>query len=274
MTSKKLAVLGAGWLGLPLVGYLIDQGYSLTASYRRREVRNALTAAGADPFLLDLPVDRSVLESFLHQVEVLVVTLPPRGRALGEAAPANYLSTLGPLRGLLSGIHVIFTSSTGVYGGQVQGEVTEETRPLPDTHSGRAVMAAEEWLDDQTDRLTVLRLAGLFGPDRDPTNFFRNAEAISRAEAPVNLVHRDDVLTAIRLVISTGATGIYNLSAVTHPSKGDFYGSLLRAAGCSAKAYLPGGATDKQINSAKIRALGWEPCYDDLTVYSKSNTAG
>ncbi len=264
MDTKKVAVLGAGWLGLPLIRSLSAAGTVVHGSYRREAGYAGLEDAGALPFLLDLPDLRSSLGDFLNGVDALVITLPPGGRRYGERAEEVYLSALESLQRMLGGLHVIYTSSTGIYGSAVTGVVTEATPPNPDTPSGRAVVAAEQWLRTQTDRLTVLRLSGLFGPDRDPTTFFRHTSLIPQGDAPVNMVHLDDVLRAIRLLLATGATGIFNVSAAAHPPKKQFYATLLERAGLPPKSYQPGGGNGKRIDSARLRALGWTPVHDNL----------
>ena len=264
MNAKTVAVLGAGWLGLPLIKALTEAGASVHGSYRREATYAAVEDAGAVPFLLDLPDLRSSLEGFLDEADVLIITLPPGGRRYGERAEEVYLASLSSLQRIRNGPHVIFTSSTGVYGSSAAGTITEATPPAPDTPSGRAVLAAEQWLRTQTDRLTVLRLAGLFGPNRDPATFFRHTTLVPQGDAPVNMVHLDDVVQAILLVMDKGATGIFNVSAAAHPSKKEFYATLIDRAGLPPKTYQPGGGEGKRIDSARLRTLGWRPVHDNL----------
>ncbi len=264
MDAKKVAVLGAGWLGLPLIRSLTASGTPVHGSYRREAGYAALESIGAVPFLLDLPDLSSSLPSFLHGVDALVITLPPGGRQYGERTEAVYLGALKPLQRLLRGIHVVYTSSTGVYGGAATGTVTEATPTNPDTPSSRAVAAAESWLRGQTERLTVLRLAGLYGPDRDPAAFFRHTAVIPQGDAPVNMVHLDDVLQAVQLVLTTGTIGTFNVSAAGHPTKRMFYSHLMERAGLPPKTYQPGGERGKLVDSARLRSRGWRPIHDNL----------
>ena len=153
-----------------------------------------------------------------------------------------------------------------MYGREVGGRVTEATLPAPATHSARAVMAAERWLAGHAERLTVLRLAGLFGPGRDPATFFAGGRAVPQADAPVNMLHQADAVAAIVRVIATEATGTFNVCAATHPTKRTFYSTLAQRVGCDIPIFTPGGATGKIVDSTALRILGWVPRYDDLTL--------
>ena len=262
--KQRIAVLGSGWLGLALVERLVAGGQVVRASYRRRALGKRLLDLGAEATALDLPDHPGALPEFLDGIDTLIVTLPPGGRRHGARTSERYLYALGTLTGRLAGIHVVYTSSTGVYGSKVEGVVTEATAVDPATDSARAVVAAETWLAGQTDRLTVLRLAGLYGPDRDPADFFRNRSEVPDGDAPVNMVHRADVVRAIEWVVARGLTGTFNVSAATHPEKRTFYGRRLQSAGRELPRFLNGGAAGKRIDSGSLRALGWQPVYDDL----------
>lgn len=266
-------VIGAGWLGLPLVRTLVERGHTVAATSRSPQTLAAITAAGAAAVPLTLP--QALPASLDNAPQVLILTLPPGGRRLGAEATAHYLACLACLRPLLGGPRpplVLYTSSTSVYGGPAGAlRVTEDSPLQPDTHSARAVVAAEEWLAEHAPRLVVLRLAGLFGPDRHPGRFFGGrGRAIPAADAPVNLVHRDDVIAAIRTVLDqaeawpSGAS-FFNVCAAAHPTRGAFYEQAAAALGLEVAGRLPGGE-GKTVVSDRLRARGWQPRWDDLAL--------
>ncbi|MEL7162571.1 MAG: NAD-dependent epimerase/dehydratase family protein, partial [Bacteroidota bacterium] len=182
-----------------------------------------------------------------------------------NAAP-RYLATLRSLYGLDRIQRIVFTSSTGVYGEQ-EGELTELSPRQPNTHSARAVVAAENWLQEHEERVSILRLAGLIGPERHPGNFYGGKQRpIPNGDAPVNLVHRDDVISAIRLDLAQPAPGLYNVCAVAHPPKGEYYTAAARLLGRKIAGVQAGGKNAKVILSERLRDRGWRPVYDDLAL--------
>lgn len=237
-----------------LTHFLADAGANVSSSAR-------LFSAQA----IDLP-KLQAQDAIFFQSEALLITIPP-GRSrddlqtqyLAELAAALEAAEAGGCRQL------IYTSSTGVYGG-VEGRVDEQSLTLPDTPSAKAVLAAEALLSNSSIPLTILRLAGLYGPDRHPGRWFGGKASIPQADAPVNLVHQTDVVQAILLVLQQGPrAGIFNVCAAAHPSKGSFYTQAAAALGLGIPTTTPGGATQKQVDSQKIRAdLGWQPQYDGL----------
>lgn len=99
----------------------------------------------------------------------------------------------------------IYISTTGVYG-LASGEwVDEATPPNPQRDGGRASLAAEQALAAHPlgSRSIVLRLAGLYGPNRVPfIRELRAGEPIpALASGYLNLVHVDD---AAEVVVAAG----------------------------------------------------------------------
>lgn len=264
----KITIIGCGWLGLPLLKSLLQDGHTVWGTSRSDATLEAIAEAGGKGFRVNLP--QNFFGAVFGGQDLLIVTLPPGGRRLGPEATDDYLAKLHPLASLLGGEgapHVIYTSSTGVYGAAA-GAVDEQRAVSPATHSGRAVVAAEKWLGGQTDRLTILRLAGLIGPGRHPGNFYGGRDRpVPAADAPVNLVHLNDVIGAVKTIIAAGLpAGVFNVCAAAHPAKGDFYAAAAAALGKSVAGVEEGGKDGKIISSHPLRELGWKPEYDSLVV--------
>jgi nucleoside-diphosphate-sugar epimerase len=96
---------------------------------------------------------------------------------------------------------LIYVSSTGVYGA-TGGETFDEDSPChPEREGGRACLAAEQLLKGHPlgDQAIILRLAGIYGPDRIP----RRRDIAQALPLPVpvdgylNLIHVDDAVSAV-----------------------------------------------------------------------------
>ncbi|MTB52667.1 SDR family oxidoreductase [Lewinella sp. W8] len=264
--KERISILGAGWLGLACARRLVAAGHSVSGSSRGAETREELRAIGAVAYSLDLPQSAENASELLGDRDVVILTLPPGGRQYGAAATERYLEKLGILLPLLKqkpSPRVIYTSSTGVYGAAT-GTVDESSPLAPDTHSSRAVVAAEVLLRENLSELTILRLAGLVGPGRHPGRFYGGRDRpIPQADAPVNLVHQLDVVRAIEMVIAQNLWGMtFNVCATAHPQKGEFYGDAAKSLGLSIAGTLPGGENAKVISSDNLRRRGWQPAFD------------
>ncbi len=202
------------------------------------------------------------------QTDALLLTIPPgRGR---DQVKEKYLAEVQAalLAAEEAGCQrMIYTSSTGVYG-EAKGWVTEDSPTPPSTASAAAVLAAEQLLLASPIPVTILRLAGLYGPARHPGRWFGGKPSIPAADAPVNLIHQADVVSAIRTVLAQPPTRvIYNVCAANHPPKGTYYAKAAAALGLAVPSPEAGGQEGKVISSEKIRRLlGWKPLYDDLSL--------
>ncbi len=211
MKKFDIALLGSGWLGLPLVRHLHQQGHDVAASTRQVRRFPEIEAAGATPFLVDIDCanDRG---AFLN-CHILIINITCK----------NIGSFQNLIRQIESSLvkEVLLVSSSSVYQ-NLQREVSEdEAAENPDS-----VLFQIEQLFRQnpTFQTTILRCSGLIDSRRHPGRFFRHGKQVQQPDAPVNLVHIDDVIGIIDTIIKQQAWDeVFNASADSHPSKREFY---------------------------------------------------
>lgn len=109
----------------------------------------------------------------------------------------------------------IYISTTGVYG-PAAGEWVDESTPTdPRRDGGRASLAAEQFLaaSEFANRGVILRLAGIYGPNRIPfLQQLRNGEPIpAPASGFLNLIHVDDAAD----IVTTASNPDWNIPATT-----------------------------------------------------------
>ena len=223
----RVLVLGCGWLGLALARALIEAGHPVSGTTTTPENLPSLREAGIDAHLLRLgstfgPADEELLLSLLRQADVLVLNVPPRAAASGA-----YPTLLRPVHRAVAtaGIgHVLFVSSTSVYPNEARRMRESDAVSTRDAASdvlraeGHFVPRYGQW------KSTVVRLGGLFGPDRAPGRFLAGRKDLDQGNAPVNLVHLTDVVGVIAGIIQHGLWGhTLNVCAAQHPRRRDFY---------------------------------------------------
>ena len=151
--NKKTSILGCGWLGLPLAKSLLAKGYKVKGSTTSESKLEILENAGVLPFQIQLEENQIIgnIEDFLKETDVLVIDIPPGLRR--ETSASNEMTFVNKVKTLIpfiekSGVQkVIFVSSTSVYGDSFPIiEITEETKPNPDTESGKQLVIVETLL--------------------------------------------------------------------------------------------------------------------------------
>ncbi|ADE53289.1 NAD-dependent epimerase/dehydratase [Coraliomargarita akajimensis DSM 45221] len=172
----------------------------------------------------------------------------------------------------------VYTSSTSVYP-QSEGVIVDEAADLSAaSESGRLLLEAENLLAagaPQGVHWTVLRLAGIYGPQRHYIlNQLRDGLQVFPGSGAhrLNLVHRDDIVEGILLgLMRRGAAGIYNLADGTPVTKQALVEWIAEQLHCPVPSFDPSqtpprqlrrGAQvpDRVIDSQKAQGLlGWTP---------------
>jgi nucleoside-diphosphate-sugar epimerase len=164
------------------------------------------------------------------------------------------------------GTPMLFTSSTSVYAQRDGSWVTEESETKPARETARVLLETEKLVFGRGG--TVARLAGIYGPGRSAllSKFLAGAVIIDpENDRFVNQVHRDDIASAIFLLVSGEwqERQIYNVVDNQPMLQSDCYRWLAQ----KLKRPLPPikefteqrkrGNTNKRVSNAKLRSLGW-----------------
>jgi nucleoside-diphosphate-sugar epimerase len=252
----RVAILGAGTVGLTVARLLIARGDQVLAVRR--------TPQPPEPHLTWLTADLQHLmpSDVPGPLDAVVLCVAPSGSdTYGSTYPPAVRTALA-----LAAKHLVYTSSTGVYGGR-EGESMTETSPR--RGGPPELLEAEDLLlTSQHSGITVLRVAGLYGPGRDPRGRYRDAARLPNGgEHWVNLVHHHDVASAILQVLPwTGAPRVLNLSDGSPTLAREVCRHLAQVEGRDPKSLTfpptaPSARSNQRIDTTALRSTGWSPRY-------------
>ena len=200
-----VAVLGCGYVGLELGRQLTVAGHDPVGVRRSAEGIDAILEAGFEAVRADV-TDADSLAT-VPDVDSVVFAASSGGRG-AEAAREVYVD------GLRTAVEqfgsrddppdqFVYTSSTGVYGDHGGDWVDEETPLDPTTEKTRVLAAAERVALDEAPEAemnpTVVRFAGLYGPDRYRLTRYLDGPV---TEGYLNMVHRTDAAGVVRFALT------------------------------------------------------------------------
>jgi nucleoside-diphosphate-sugar epimerase len=265
--TKCVSIVGCGWLGLPLGKFLSSKGYKIKGSTTRIEKLESLKTVNIVPYLVHLnpAISGNNVEEFFDS-DLIIINLPPGRNPLVD----DYVQKMNFLNDAInkSGItKVIFISSTSVYP-ELNNWVDEDTGI--DTQSVKALrmFAAEQvFVNNPNLQTTVIRMAGLIGPNRHPGRFFAHKQNIANGLAPVNLIHLEDCMGLINAVIENNFWGkTINGVSPSHPLKQDFYALASLKYNGSSTSFIPQEGNYKKVCSkVTFEDLGYKFKIGDLT---------
>lgn len=238
----KIAIIGYGWLGLPLAKKLKGEGLEVMGTTTSSSKVLTLNSTGMKTYEFSGHISEE-LKTDLLSCSWIVLTIPP-------SSGVNYPQLLKRVAHAISSeCKVIFTSSIGVYQEQV-GLVSESA----ETREDHPVLQAEKQLSEiLKNRLTILRLGGLIGADRHPVKYLAGRIGIEGAENPVNLIHLDDVIEAVRTIIHGDHSGeLFNLVYPEHPSKKEYYSNVAKHMNLPEPKFAVSNRTGKIVDAKMI----------------------
>jgi len=153
----------------------------------------------------------------------LPVTLPDQYGVLYTVPPSPEFESDVRLERLLEALspapkRFVYISTTGVYGNRDGADVDELTPPNPQTGRARRRVSAEDsvqaWGDQCGCAITILRVPGIYGPERLGIERIREGAAVidESNTGPGNRIHVDDLVTCCVAALSNDVpAGIYNV---------------------------------------------------------------
>jgi nucleoside-diphosphate-sugar epimerase len=274
LVGQTVLVVGPGWLGGAVAEALTGQGALVWTL--QRSVPTPPSVPGSHPITplqgdIRLPPTQAPwVDALPASIDHVVVCIAP-SRHAGDGYQATYPAAVAGSLAIAEARHsrsITYTSSTGVYG-RADGAWSLETDPIVARDERQeALLEAEQILRrSETTGLgrTVLRVAGLYGPGRDPAPRFSGRMPTGASDVWCNFSWRDDVVSAISHIIRNpepGAARVFNCADGV-PLRAS---TIARALG--AKPSAPGSAEDiavapgrsnQRITADALRATGWAP---------------
>jgi len=247
----KICVLGSGYVGGALAQALAST-YPVCASYRSNDTQEKLSSLGLSSERIILYENHIEGNLGFFNTDLLIITIPFSKTLKNPFIYTQQLKTvLATLKENQFTPWIIFTSSTSIYSTS-KLPLTEETIITPDTPRQKALYDTEQAIQHSGLPYTILRLGGIYGPDRDPTRFFSHGKPI--ADGPVNVVSLEEIVNAVVSLINYPSQNqIYNLVSPNHPLKSEWYTALANAQNVEAPSFYHTSDEQKWVSSEKLK---------------------
>lgn len=269
-----VGIIGCGWLGKALAANLLEQGSSVLATSSQQSNVEQLHQQEIQAQQLHLPSDVKQLSQhdvFTQQCLVIAITPQFRQGRTDYAMKVAQLVEAAEKQGVTQ--QIILLSSTAVYQG-LEGTVDEscslDFAELNSEEKAPILHAAEQAVLNFNQQSSILRLAGLVGPERHPGNFLRANKTLKNSTAPVNLIHQQDAVGLIlSLIVSASSQGIFNGVSDTHVTKACYYQKAAKSLGLESPTVSDKGLVSTRIVSGDKakQELGYSFIYPDLLAW-------
>ncbi len=249
-----MLIIGCGDIGRRVARHYTEQGIAVTGVVRSADSAADLQAEGIEPLQLDLDLDP--LPTLPSKGRGLFYFSPPPNRAAEDPRMGRVLEAL-QRDGLPS--RIVYISTTGVYG-DCDGDWVDETRPTnPGADRARRRLDAEHrlrsWSAQTMTEQVVLRVAGIYGPDRLPLNRIREGLPLVRAEeAPyTNRIHEDDLVQICVAAMERPVAGeVFNVSDGSPGSMAEYFDAIAERAGLPAPPKIPMGEAAAKLSPGML----------------------
>ena len=264
----RILIAGCGYVGQATADLFHAAGWTAEGWTRSAESAAKLSAKPYPVYAINL-ADREQVYARDGMLDAVIHCASSGGGGL-DAYRQVYLNGARSLLDRFAGSKVIFTSSTSVYAQRDGSWVTEKSETKPARETGRILLETEQLVLAQGG--VVARLAGIYGPGRSALlSKFLAGSAIIDPENDrfINQVHRDDIATALFLLLDrpSPAREIYNVVDDQPILQSECYRWLaaklnrpIPPMGRSTAAPKR-GASNKRVSNARLRHLGWIPRY-------------
>jgi len=280
-----VAIAGCGYVGLRLARLLAAAGHPVLAGSRHPETLRGRLPEGARAFRLDL--DSGAGLGVLAAAHGLVAACPPPRAGTADPRSARLTAALAGLPAGRGPRRAVYLSTTGVYGDRGGAWVDETAAPAPRTDRARRRLDAEgRWRRlGREGRCTVsiLRVAGIYGPGRLPAEAVRAGTAARVAWPEVrytNAIHVDDLVALIGRALARGwPNRIYNACDGGEHAQGALAAATAAALGLELPPPLSPADAERELSAMRlsflaesrrcrsdraVRELGWGPRFADL----------
>jgi len=232
---KHIVIIGCGDIGLRVAKIWKNLGKAIFGVVKSENSLEQLRqqhihAISAD---LSMPDTLSKLTAQLTQNTLIYYFAPPPIKGTQDTSMTNFLTHFTPDS---LPAHLIYISTSGVYGHQ-QGELVDEKTPTnPQADRAKRRYHAEEqlrqWSENTSVPITILRVGGIYGATRLPLKRIKDQIPMLHEHlAPLtNRIHEDDLAQICVAAAQEKAYGeIYNVSDGTNSNMTEYFNTIADA---------------------------------------------
>ena len=232
----QVSIVGCGYVGRRVAHRWLKHGKPVAALTRTDIRATELANLGIQPVLGDLD-DVQTLQGVRPGNALIYYFVPPRAAGVVDTRMSAFISILDAQTRPAG---IVLMSTTGVYGDHAGAWINESAELRPNTDQARRRLHAEQtlqrWGQTHDVPIMVLRVGGIYGPERLPIARIRSAEPIVReAECPyTNRIHIDDLVAACAAAARRGKAGeIYNVCDGHPGTMAQYFNAVADAMGLS-----------------------------------------
>lgn len=266
---KHLLLIGPGYLGKEILREFRGAGWRVSVASRSSDLRVDISEfVEVESLAARLKAEGGLPTHVIHCASASA----GRG-ASADVRLKSYYDTYQRgcenLTKVFVDAHVLFTSSTSVYGQQDGMEVTEESVTAPESETAKLLLEAERAVLHAGG--TVARLSGIYGEGKSYLlkRLFSGDAVMEVSDAGVgqrvlNHIHHRDGASACLFLLENDFDGIFNVSETTNFTLKETYTALCDMFSLSLPDEVSGEKVgrvglNKRVSNNKIRGLGWEP---------------
>jgi hypothetical protein len=259
---STLMCFGLGYSAEHFIGMFGDGYARIVGTVRgveRAAVLNARLAGRLKALVFDGVTATNEAKHAVGEAERTLVSIPQTEK--GDPVLAAFGDALAHATQLRS---IVYLSTVGVYGDRSGAWVDEDTPPRPDTARSRERLLAEQaWQQFGAHRgvaVTILRLAGIYGPGRNALLQIARGDArrIVKPGQVFNRIHVDDIAQAIDAAFTQRTSGIFNVADDAPTPPGEPLAFAAQLLGCEPP---PEVAFEEAAPSMSPLALSfWQEC--------------
>jgi nucleoside-diphosphate-sugar epimerase len=264
----RILIAGCGYVGEATANLFHSDGWNVEGWVHSKESAARLSAKPYSLRVIDVS-QRGEVAKRPEAFDAVIHCASSRGGD-AEAYREIYLNGARHLLETFPQAKILFTSSTSVYAQRDGSRVTEESETKPLRETSRILLQVEKLVLEKGG--IVVRLAGIYGPQRSAllSKFLNGTATIDpNNDRFVNQVHRDDIASALFLLLNRAQTSaqIYNVVDDQPLLQSECYRWLAqrlnRPLPPTRKSEQPRkrGDTNKRVSNAKLHQLGWIPDY-------------
>lgn len=264
---RSVLIVGCGYLGRRAAERWHEAGVHVSAVTRSPETAAQFSVAGWQPIQMDLASPSSAIK--LPKVDAVLWAVG-YDRTAGAAREVVWIDGL---KWLLQNLQqplkkFMYVSSTGVYGNVEDEIVTEDTVANPVTEGGQCCLQAEQLVlnhfaevdaaaGESASQSTaiVLRLAGIYGPDRLLRRIMDLKNQVPLPGEPdhwLNLIHVDDAVSLVMKLAEQQITEpVVNVANTGTVVRRDYYERLAEKSKAAFPVFGSANATGRARSANK-----------------------